>query len=272
MNSTHTPHQLHYTQTGTGPDILFVHGWVSSERMWTPLVEELSANFRCWAVDLIGFGASPHPSETSEADIETHTRSLIEFCDAHAIHPVAIIGHSMGGMLTLNLALMRPDLAERLVLIAPVVTGRFGRPVVLKSFMTSAFGDYALSHFKTLWSMVQSDVIDAFTPLLTTPGFVNEATMVRVRQDVKRASWQAAASGLRSIARQDLGPRLREIRQPALVIVGSNDMTVPPEESRYAARHLPEGRLLEIPNISHQALDDAPRPVISAVRDFLTER
>ncbi len=271
MNSPQRKSQLHYTCTGTGPDILLVHGWASSERMWTPLVAELAGNFRCWAIDLLGFGGSSHPVDAAPPDVDTHTQSLIDFCDAHGIRPKAIIGHSMGGMLTLKLALARPDLAERLILIAPVVTGRFGRPIELKAIITSSLGDYALAHFKMVWSMLQSDLIDVFTPLLTAPGLVNEATMLRVRQDVKRASWQAAASGLRSIAHQNLGPHLSHIHHPSLVIVGTRDMTVPPDEARYAACHLPSAHLVELPSISHQALDDNPAEVIGAARAFLGE-
>jgi pimeloyl-ACP methyl ester carboxylesterase len=103
------------------------------------------------------------------------------------------------------------------------------------------------------------------------PWFTHPDAAARIRQDFKRADWYAIASALDSIARENLEPSLHQISHPALVIVGSQDTTVPPLEGRMAARRLPAGRLLELPSVYHQPLDETPETVIDAVRDFLIE-
>jgi pimeloyl-ACP methyl ester carboxylesterase len=260
---------LHFTASGRGPDVLLIHGWASSSAMWTPLMEGLRQDYHCIAVDLIGFGDSPRPEPHHELDIAMHLQSLIAFCERRHLRPRAVIGHSMGGMLTLKLAQARPDLMDKLVLLAPVVRGRFGSLLELHKLVNSEMGDYALQRSEALWKLVQSDMVDVIAPLLSRPGMADEHSVLRIRHDVKRSSWRAAAHGIRSIARENLGPHLHTIQHPALVIVGSRDLTVPPEEGKHAAEHMPHGELIELAGLSHQVLDESPRRVIEAVRQFL---
>jgi pimeloyl-ACP methyl ester carboxylesterase len=262
----HTP--LHYTVQGSGPDVLLVHGWASSGRMWSRLVDALAAHARFWSVDLYGFGASPRPAAGETVGVEDHAARLLDFCDRHGIRPLIVVGHSMGGMLALKLALARPDGMEKLVLISPVVSGRFGQPFDLSRLVISDWGRRNIIGSKTFWTAA----LDVVMPALATPGhfFLEAEVIARIQEDFKRSDWQAAAGALESIARENLLPRLGEIPHPALVIVGKRDMTVPPEEGRAAARRLPRGSLLELPKVNHQPLDEAPGPVIRAVDAFLT--
>jgi pimeloyl-ACP methyl ester carboxylesterase len=264
--------ELHYSCTGSGADVLLIHGWVSSGRMWSRLSDALAHEVRCWSVDLCGFGESPLPDgEDCSLSMELHAAMLIEFCETHNIRPKAIIGHSMGGMLALKLAAMRPDLAQRLVLMSPVVTGRFGRFIELNRVIVSAIGQAALARSKPIWSLFQSDLMDIFTPMLMMPWFTHSEAAVRIRQDFKRTSWQAATYAIESIARENMEPYLDQITQPTLIIVGSRDTTVPPREGQLAANRLPNGRLLKLPAVYHQPLDEMPDTVIAAVHDFLSE-
>ncbi len=263
--------ELHYSCVGTGPDVLLIHGWVSSGRMWSALTNALAHRARFWSVDLCGFGDSPLPDDGRFVpNLEQHAEMLIDFCSTHGIRPQAVIGHSMGGMLALKLAVMRPDLMDQLVLMSPVVSGRFGKFVELNQFITSDFGQAVMARSRPIWSLIQSDILDVFTPMMIMPWFSNTEAAARIRQDFKRTSWQAAANAIESIARENMELYLDRITQPTLVIIGSRDSTVPPREGRMAAERLPNGRLLELPAIYHQPLDERPDKVIQAVQDFLS--
>lgn len=259
---------LHYTRIGDGPDVLLIHGWASSSQMWTRLMHDLKGEARFWAVDLYGFGESPRP-QAELPDIETHTAMLIDFCDQHNIHPTTIMGHSMGGMLTLKLALARPDLAERLVLMSSVVTGSYGVPIEISKLFSGSLGDFAVAKSKPFWMLAQSDLLP---PLLTAPWYMDEEAAARTRLDFKRTSWQAAMGGLTSIARENLEPHLPHLRKPTLVIVGKRDLTVPTKESYLAAQRIPNSRLVELPHSHHHPLDEEPIRVVGAIRDFLHEQ
>lgn len=192
---------------------------------------------------------------------------LLEFCNYYHVRPKVIIGHSMGGLLALKIAASQPDFTEQLILMSPVVTGRFGYPFELNSLITNELGSFTLSKSKPLWTLAQT----ILSPIFTRPAhwYLDDTAAQRIQRDFQRASWQASTDALQSIARENMQPRLATIEQPALVIIGSSDTTVPPDEGRLAARQLPNARLLELARIHHQPLDEQPERVVSAVREFI---
>ncbi|MBA3868394.1 MAG: alpha/beta hydrolase [Anaerolineae bacterium] len=258
---------LHYNRQGDGPDVLLVHGWASSGQMWSRLMHDLGHVARFWAVDLYGFGLSPRPAEHESIYVQQHAEMLLDFCEQHHIRPKAIVGHSMGGMLALKLAAEQPDLTDKLILMSPVVTGRMGHPIEFGRLFTNEIGSYTLSKSKPLWTLAQN----VFSPIFSRPAhwYLDDVAASRIQQDFQRASWQASTHALHSLARENMHPHLASIQHPTLVILGSNDTTVPPNEGRHAANHLPNAQLLELAHTHHQPLDEQPERVVKAVQDFL---
>ncbi|MBN8618356.1 MAG: alpha/beta hydrolase [Anaerolineae bacterium] len=267
MTAIQTSTNLHYTTSGTGPDVLLIHGWASSGQMWSRLTRDLQHRARFWSVDLYGFGQSPRPLGDEVIEVDHHKDMLLEFCDHYRLRPRLVIGHSMGGMLTLKLAAENPALMERLVLISPVVTGRFGYPLELNRLLSTDWANFTLSRSKPFWMLAQN----VLSPIFSRPAhwYLDEEAAQRILIDFQRASWQASTYALQSIARENLHPHLPAVHHPTLVIVGSRDTTVPPDEARLAARELPHGHLLELPTAHHQPLDEQPQQVVSAIADFL---
>ena len=109
--------RLHYTVAGAGPDIVFVHGWASSRRMWTTFLPHLTRSFRCWALDLPGFGDSEKPA-SSWYSIPNFTAALLAFMQQHDLERPSLVGHSMGALLALAYAARHPEQVERLVLLS----------------------------------------------------------------------------------------------------------------------------------------------------------
>lgn len=257
--------QLHYERTGSGADILMIHGWASSGRMWQPLSETLHDKARCWSLDLAGFGQSPLPANT-RADVDQHLEWVIAFLEQHKLKPRMVIGHSMGGLLTLKLAHARPDLAPNLVLVCPVVTGRF--VFNANQVFTSQLWMMVSAKTEKFWTLIQSD---SLAPVFSAPLYVAPALHRRYVEDFQRTRWDAAIPSLESIAQQSMQPHLASIQQPALVIVGGRDFTVPPEEGRLAAQQMPHARLVEFPTAHHQPLDESPAQFIREVCTFAGE-
>lgn len=263
--SSSTTLNLHYEQKGNGPDLLLVHGWASSTRMWDRFVSAVQHEYRCWSVDLPGFGASPMPPDT-RPDLYMHMHSLIEFCEQQQIQPYAVIGHSMGGMLALMLAHERPQLMEKLVLVCPVVTGRYG--LKANTFFSSSLGRFMAARTRSLWALMQSE---ALAPLFVVPQYVDKAIHKRYIQDFQRATWEASITALESMAQINLEPVLPQISHPTLVVVGKKDYTVPPGEGHIAAAKMPHAQLVKFNTSHHQPMDEEPDRFNQVVRDFLSE-
>ncbi|MDL1899357.1 alpha/beta hydrolase [Anaerolineae bacterium CFX9] len=255
--------ELHYLCSGSGDDVLLIHGWASSSRMWQRVHDHLSGDFRLWSIDLPGFGASSLPDD-APVSIDDHLNAIIGFCRQHNLRPSAVVGHSMGGMLALRLALEQPEMVDRLVLVCPVVSGRMALRV--ETFFSSSAGRFIAARTKSLWSLMQSQML---APVFSAPVYVSRSEHARYIQDFRRASWRAAIGALESIAQQDLTPQLAKIPHETLVMVGQRDFTVPPAEGRLAAERMPAARLVDLPGVHHQPLDEAPAQFINLMRNFL---
>jgi pimeloyl-ACP methyl ester carboxylesterase len=254
---------LCYECRGSGPDVLLVHGFASSRRVWDPLVATLESAFRCWAVDLAGCGDTRIEADR-RVSLDEHVAHLRAFARRHDIQPRAVIGHSMGGMLAVMLALADPTLTERLVLVSPAITGRYLRGA---NYLVSLPGvQWVMEMARPVWDMLQSEAI---RPLLVTPPYLQPDVRERIREDFRRTQWGAAMSAMAGICAGDLSDRLAQVTQQTLVIVGGRDDMVPPSDARLAAERIPQARLIEIANCHHLPLDEAPDATLPEIERFV---
>lgn len=257
---------LSYEMTGEGPDILLLHGFASSSRMWDVLVAGLHRSARFWALDFYGHGASPIAPNGRKHDIDLHVESAIDFCDSHGLRPRAVMGHSMGGLVTLKLALSRPDLAERLVLLCPAVTGQVG--FGLNQMFRSSQKQRLARGFGWGMRAAQTELVAAFSTLRPS---VDPRARDRVQRDFQRLRVPAAMESLESLCESQVTDELARITQPALIMTGTRDYTLSPRNARLAAEQMPNARLIEFPEGYHQPLDEQPGLVIDEIRRFTLE-
>lgn len=109
--------RLHVRNEGSGAvTLLFVHGLGASGATWDGCVAALSSRYRCVTVDLLGHGASPVPDDPAEY---TRDSALLDIDGviAAADGPVVLVGHSLGGYLSLAHAATRPGAAVAVVVL-----------------------------------------------------------------------------------------------------------------------------------------------------------
>ena len=106
---------IHYESTGEGQPVLFIHGLGSSTRDWERQVEHFSSSHRVVTVDLRGHGKSGKPKGTySIGQFSEDVARLIERID---LAPVSVVGISLGGMVSFQLAADHPDIIDKLVVV-----------------------------------------------------------------------------------------------------------------------------------------------------------
>ena len=103
---------LHISKFGEGADLILLHGWGSSSKVWQTNLDELSQNFRVWCIDLPGHGESHAVNwdNSVEQGIEILANQLPNFC--------SIVGWSLGGVVAQLYAKHYPERVENLMLIA----------------------------------------------------------------------------------------------------------------------------------------------------------
>lgn len=241
--------------------VVLVHGWAASGRMWENVHPHFS-NATFSALEFMGFGKTPSPETPPK--IEDHVASLIEFCDEK--RPQMIIAHSMGGLITLKSIIQRPDLAKQLMLICPVVTGKFGLNGIASDLIRNPFGAAALRASEVIWPTLQKEYL---IKLATDPWHTNDYLAKRVQQDFVEVNHRAALEALVSMAQQNTEADLATITQPTLVCVGENDLTVPPSEGKTAARLIPNAELVTFDKARHHPMDEQSDAFVPVLKEFL---
>ncbi len=104
---------------GAGPPVVVLHGLLGRARNWLSIARALEPSYTVHLADLRNHGGSPWSAEMGYAAMARDVAALIE---RMAAGPVRLVGHSMGGKVAMTLALTRPELIERLVVvdIAPI--------------------------------------------------------------------------------------------------------------------------------------------------------
>lgn len=108
------------------PVVIFLHGTWQDSSQWQKIVELLSKNFHCFAVDLLGFGNSePISPREGSANKSPQSIALIvdylhEFLDTLNLRPIYIVGHSLGAWIAITYALKYPDSIQGVVAISPI--------------------------------------------------------------------------------------------------------------------------------------------------------
>lgn len=250
--------RVHYHQAGDGPDVMLLHGWGSSRRMWWHLAPGLATHYRVWALDLPGFGDSDKPADDWYS-IPNYTALLNNFIQQMIGGRVRLIGHSMGGLIAFDVAASHPEAVERLVTINPLVSGRTTlRP--LARFTTSRHALELVLHASTV----------IFQPVLRESGkLVHGITYLHRRfEDFAKGTVDSIMASGRATVAYNVMPRLSQIKAPTLVIVGKQDPTIPSAEGRMAARMIPNAHLTVL-TAGHHPTDDIPAKTLRVVQDFL---
>lgn len=107
------------------PAVVLLHSSMSSKAQWTDLMSQLEGGFRCIAVDLLGYGASPFPADVDAGYVHTlaHEVDAVSAAIASRLEPgeaFHLIGHSFGGASALHMARRMPARVQSLTLFEPV--------------------------------------------------------------------------------------------------------------------------------------------------------
>lgn len=111
---------FHFQAVGSGPPVLCLHSSTSSSKQWNSLAERLSDRFTVIAVDLYGYGKSPHWKEERMLTLNDEV-ALIEPALAPYDEPAHLVGHSYGGAVAMAFALLHSEKVASLVVYEPVL-------------------------------------------------------------------------------------------------------------------------------------------------------
>lgn len=106
--------KLHSQVVGSGPDVIVLHGLFGSHQNWQPVARQLSGRFRVHTVDLRNHGNSPHDDQVN---YPLMAEDLLAFMKQSGVMRAALLGHSLGGKVAMQFALLHPRQTASLVVV-----------------------------------------------------------------------------------------------------------------------------------------------------------
>lgn len=227
--------------------VVFVHGVGAGARsfMWRRNFEPLSANFRVYAFDLLGFGYSDKPP-TAPYSAELYTRLIVDFLRERVGRPAHVVASSLSAAFAVRAADEHPELVASLVLVSPTGVGNLSA----RPGMTGA-AFYGLLHSPVLGTSFYNAISSErsigdfareqlfYDPRFATPRLVAHYYAV---SHLPGAQF-AATAFLSGYLNTDIREPFARLAQPVTLVWGRQDATNPPEQAATLLRLNPRARL-----------------------------
>lgn len=242
---------VNHIKLGAGPPVLLIHGLAASLHDWDALLPALATHgYAGYALDLLGHGESAKPGSLREYTSDSVFAHLAEWIDALALdEPAILVGHSLGGYLSLRFALEFPERVRALVLSNPFYSVS-QLPRTVRFFLRQPLPNLSMVERTPFW--LYRAIIDASSLQFGNSHHglhcLPQNVRVQTALDFKRA-----ASGIYNIPRtlHDLSAGMDQIHQPALVIWGARDQTIDPGTFPTLVERLPNARSHVMPVCAH---------------------
>jgi haloalkane dehalogenase len=263
-------HKLHYIDEGEGETLLFVHGTPSWSFEYRNLIKALSPNFRCVAIDHIGFGLSDKPRNYDYSTIN-HSRSLERFVLELGIQDFTLVVHDFGGPIGLNMAINNPSLIKRIVIMNSWMWDSSSDPVFIKlsRILRSPLLPFLYRYLN-------------FSPRYLLPGSFGDSPLDKklLSQYTKPFARISSRSGPLAFARSLLHDQkwfgeLWEKREsisdkPILLVWGMKDKVLKPAMlDRFVAGFV-GAKVVKLDTCGHFPQEEQPQKVIEALQGFIS--
>ena len=247
---------------GNGYPIVLIHGANANMDWWDPeLVDALSRKYRVLKFDNRGAGRTITPDE-GEFTCEMFADDTVALMDAKGIKRANILSKSMGGSIAQELVLKYPERVNNLVLGCTFFGGQHMiRPSneAMQIFMDRSGGLDGLFD-RLIKLMFTKNFVDA------NPEFVKNFKERYVRAPISDTN---SIRQLMAMAKLDTHERLPQIKNPTLVATGTDDIMIPPQNSRILAECIPGAKLIEYKDCGHFFMSQARNTFIKDLLDFI---
>ena len=249
---------LHVEVCGKGPAVVLIHGGNTDRRMWNDEFASWSKLYQVIRYDVRGFGRSTRPSESYQSH-----EDLLTVLDSLHVRKASIVGLSLGGRIALDFAITHPDRVTALVLAGPGLSG----------FPWTRDDDSSWAAIGA--AIKRGDSVAAAEHWLETPYMKPGMAQPKLRSWLRQLAVENSRSWVNGGREKELDPpaydRLREVRVPTLVVVGSRDI---PDIHRIVAKIAADvsgARRVTIDGAGHMVNLERPAEFDRVVRAFLLQ-
>jgi pimeloyl-ACP methyl ester carboxylesterase len=250
--------RIHYLEAGSGPAVVLLHGLGADARTWRYVIPALAATRHVYALDQLGFGQSDKPQIAYR--INTLVDSLSEFLTTVGVEKPALVGNSLGGWVAAKFAASHPERVDKLVLVD--AAGYAEDPAQL-------IGDL-LSQMDPAMVAAAEQMLRSLSP--TDQRRLEAAAASYFARRSPRGDGYAAGALAESIVRGEdlLGPELKQLAVPTLVVWGQDDRVISVRAGDALAADIPGARKIVLDHCGHRPQTECSAAFNAALLPYLT--
>lgn len=260
MNTIKTQANLDiaYNKVGEGkPTLIFTHGWVNNQTVWRHEVKQLKKSYECVTYDIRGHGESSKPQKQNTYTLENFSQDLDELIEKLHIQEYILIGHSMGGMISMYHEATRKK-AKALVLIDT----------------TSNLNIYDFDKITSILKKLISHIpeFDNRKLLAKTEVTIHPYTFMQqlaFLEGLRNTPMYVVMHCLDMMVNMNLDEEAKKIKVPTLIIHGEKDMTLSPVHGKHIKKLIPQATLKLYKNDNHLVPLNNPKKLIEDIKSFL---
>ncbi len=254
---------IYYEIHGSGPVILMLAGMSSDSKSWQFILDRMAKHYRLIVLDNRGCGRTK--TDGSSFDLKDLARDAIGLMDFLRYDKFHLIGHSMGGMIAQELALMQPGRVKKLVLASSSPKLSEKARELLEDLYDKWLNGYDLAD----WFRIM------FRCLFTKEALSNKKFMDAAIIFALAYPYPQTLEGFKgqvdAITSFDAISRIHSIKQSCLIMSGKEDILIPPEESKTLHNISGETQFKIIPDAAHSIHAEQPGAFVEAVFEFLSQ-
>ena len=248
---------VHYEVYGRGRPVILLHGWLGSWGLWQETMAYLGRYYRTYAMDFWGFGESGKKRESY--NVQDFVTLVDQFMEQLGIERAPLVGHSMGGTVSLSVAIQYPERVRKVVVVGSPIIGSS------LSLLLKLFGRRAIAYvvYHNLWGLKLS--FRMMSPFYTRDPRWPEM----MNRDLSSTTLESFLLSISSLRRTDLRPSLSQIKVPAMGMYGDKDIVVHPEQWKPMKEGISHARIERFHSAGHFIMLDEPQRFMEVLRDFL---
>ena len=254
---------IYYEIHGSGPAMLMLAGMSSDSKSWQFIIDGMAKHYRLIVLDNRGCGRTE--TDGSAFDLKDLARDAFALLDYLEYEKVHVTGHSMGGMIAQEMALMLPDRIDKLVLAssAPHLS------VKVKNILDDLYDKLINGYDLADWFRIM------FQWLFTQEALSNKKFMDAAIIFALSYPYPQTLEGLKgqvdAISSFDATSRIHEVRHETLIMSGKEDILIPPEESRALEKISGPTSFKLIEKAAHSIHAEQPGAFADTVVDFIRQ-
>lgn len=263
--------RMHYVDEGDGPPVVMVHGTPTWSFLYRHLIKDISRNYRCIAMDHLGFGLSDKPAGWSYRAAD-HARNVAALIERLGLKDLTLVAHDFGGSIGLSYAIDHPENVSRMVLFNTWMWP-FDDPTALRvgKLMGGPIGKLLYTRLNFSPRVIVKGAWGDKRTL--TPALHRHYTAVHPTPQDRYGMWMLAREVVEAApwwqSLWDRRDRIADI--PALLLWGMRDPAIKPDNLARWQGCLNDAQTITFPATGHFVPEEQPAAVGAAVGEFLAQ-